>query len=131
MDELTSRQARFVEEYLVDSNGTQAAIRAGYAVKGARMQGSRLLAYANVRTEIDKRSQERSETLMVTREIVLQGLLDEAHDKGEGSSQSARVGAWAHIGKHLGMFRDQVDHNVNGGIAHTIRVVFDDDDDDL
>ena len=40
---LTAKQARFVEEYLVDLNGTQAAIRAGYSPKTAAATASRLL----------------------------------------------------------------------------------------
>lgn len=40
---LTARQERFVQEYLVDLNSTQAAIRAGYSERSARMHGSRLM----------------------------------------------------------------------------------------
>ena len=39
---LTPKQARFVEEYLIDLNATQGAIRAGYSAKTAEEQGSRL-----------------------------------------------------------------------------------------
>lgn len=41
---LTAKQARFVDEYLIDSNATQAAIRAGYSEKTANRAGSRLLS---------------------------------------------------------------------------------------
>ena len=41
---LTPRQARFVDEYLIDLNATQAAIRAGYSAKTAQPQSSRLLS---------------------------------------------------------------------------------------
>lgn len=44
--ELTAKQQRFVAEYLVDLNATQAAIRAGYSPKTARQQGARLLTNA-------------------------------------------------------------------------------------
>ena len=40
---MTPRQTRFVQEYLIDPNGTQAAILAGYAEKSAHVQASRLL----------------------------------------------------------------------------------------
>ena len=46
---LTPKQARFVEEYLIDLNGKQAAVRAGYAAKAAEVQASRLLRNAKVR----------------------------------------------------------------------------------
>jgi phage terminase small subunit len=52
---LTPRQRRFVSEYLVDLNATQAAIRAGYSRRTAKQQGSRLLSNANIRGEIERR----------------------------------------------------------------------------
>ncbi len=45
---LTPRQERFAEEFLVDFNATQAAIRSGYSSKGAKVQGHRLLTNDNV-----------------------------------------------------------------------------------
>ena len=46
---MTTKQQRFVEEYLIDLNATQAAIRAGYSAKTANEQGARLLANVSVR----------------------------------------------------------------------------------
>ncbi len=46
--DLTPKQARFVSEYLIDLNGTQAAIRAGYSKATANEQASRLLASVSV-----------------------------------------------------------------------------------
>ena len=51
---LTPRQQRFVEEYLVDLNGTQAAIRAGYSARTANEQAARLLANVSVRSAIER-----------------------------------------------------------------------------
>ena len=42
--QLSEQRQRFVDEYLIDLNGTQAAIRAGYSVKTAQEQASRLLS---------------------------------------------------------------------------------------
>jgi phage terminase small subunit len=53
--ELTDKRARFIDEYLLDCNATQAAIRAGYAVSGARQEGHRLLTNADIRKEVDER----------------------------------------------------------------------------
>lgn len=41
---MTDKQARFCEEYMIDLNATQAAIRAGYSPKTANEQAARLLA---------------------------------------------------------------------------------------
>lgn len=51
---LTPRQERFCEEYVVDLNGTQAAIRAGYAESGAGVEAARLLKNANVIDHINE-----------------------------------------------------------------------------
>jgi phage terminase small subunit len=55
---LTPKQERFVSEYLIDLNATQAAIRAGYAKSGARTEGARLLANADIADFLAK-AQER------------------------------------------------------------------------
>lgn len=126
MASLTLKQSRFIDEYLIDLNGTQAAIRTGYSAKTANEQAARLLANVSIKKEIDERLAKQHTDAIVSREMVLRGLLSEAQCMGEGSSHSARVGAWAHLGKHLNMFTDKVDHNINGNVAHTITVVFDD-----
>lgn len=71
---LTPRQARFVEEYLKDLNGTQAAIRAGYAEKGASVEASRLLGNAKVESAISEAQAERSRRTGITQDRVLQEL---------------------------------------------------------
>lgn len=51
--ELTPKQKRFADEYLVDCNGSKAAIRAGYSQKSSAVSASRLLANPAVRAYID------------------------------------------------------------------------------
>lgn len=68
---LTPKQARFVKEYLVDLNAKQAAIRAGYTVKTAESQGSRLLAYAKVSKAVQEAQAKRLNKLEITAERVL------------------------------------------------------------
>ena len=48
------RQAKFVEEYLIDANGKQAALRAGYAASGAKETAARLLTNDNVKEALRK-----------------------------------------------------------------------------
>ena len=60
MAKLTEKQKRFAEEYLVDLNATQAAIRAGYSPDTANEQGSRLLANVNIKNTVNKMIAERS-----------------------------------------------------------------------
>src|SRR6476620_8976842 len=49
---MNPRQLRFVDEYMKDRNGTQAAIRAGYSLKSAKVTACRVLTNANVKAEI-------------------------------------------------------------------------------
>lgn len=122
---LTPKQAAFAREYLVDLNATQAAIRAGYSEKTAYSQGQRLLKNAEVQAAIAKAQAQRAKRLQLTADDVLKGLYAEATYDGEGSSHSARVQAWAHIGKHLGMFTDKLE--TSG--SQRIEVVYVDDPD--
>lgn len=71
MGRLNNRQQRFVEEYMVDFNATQAAIRAGYAVKTARQQGSANLSKPDISRAIEKRRAELSRRTGISAERVL------------------------------------------------------------
>lgn len=75
---LTPKQQRFVEEYLVDLNATQAAIRAGYSPKTAEQQGSRLLGNVKVAGAIEVAQALRSERTQVDADWVLTRLAAEA-----------------------------------------------------
>lgn len=68
---LTPKQAAFVDEYLIDLNQTQAAIRAGYSPKTANEQACRLLANVNIQHEVSKRRLERQERTQITQDMVL------------------------------------------------------------
>ena len=71
---LTAKQQRFVEEYLVDMNATQAAIRAGYSEKTAEQQGWRLLSNVKVAASISDAQSTRSDRTEITQDRVLQEL---------------------------------------------------------
>lgn len=69
-EELTEKQARFVEEYLVDLNATQAMIRAGYSKNGASVEGHRLLGNPKIEAAIAKRQAAIRKKLHITQEMV-------------------------------------------------------------
>ena len=71
MDKLSPRQQRFVDEYLVDLNGQQAAIRAGYAPRSAVVTASRLLTRAKVREAIELGRRKLQERTEITAEWVI------------------------------------------------------------
>lgn len=111
MANLTPKQQRFVEEYLIDLNATQAAIRSGYSEKTAAVIGAENLIKPNIAKAIQEAQESLSNKTQLTVDMVVNGLLKEAQDYAEGSTQSARVSAWAHLGKHLGMFKDKIEHS--------------------
>lgn len=71
---MTRKQDRFVKEYLIDLNATQAAIRAGYSPKTANEQGARLLANVSVQEAIAKAMAERSKRTGISQDRVIQEL---------------------------------------------------------
>ena len=71
---LTEKQKRFVEEYLIDLNATQAAIRAGYSTKNADKIGSELLGKTRVSEEIRKAMAERSKRTGINQDRVVDEL---------------------------------------------------------
>lgn len=74
MSKLTAKQQRFVEEYLIDLNATQAAIRAGYSVNRASELGYQLLQKTTVSNAITKAMEVRSQRTSITADMVLREL---------------------------------------------------------
>lgn len=71
---MTPKQRRFVDEYLIDLNATQAAIRAGYSKKTAGYIAKELLRKPPIAAEVEKRKQKLTKKLEITQEKVLQEL---------------------------------------------------------
>jgi phage terminase small subunit len=71
---LNARQARFSQEYVLDLNATQAAIRAGYSKKTAGQIGERLLKKVEIAAAIAAAKAERSERTMIGADRVLREL---------------------------------------------------------
>lgn len=69
---MTPKQARFVAEYLIDLNATQAAIRAGYSPRTASEQGTRLLGKAQIAKAVADAQAKRLARLDLTADRVLQ-----------------------------------------------------------
>lgn len=131
---LTDKQKRFVEEYLIDLNATQAAIRAGYSEETARQIGAENLSKPVIQEAIQQAQNKRSERTQITQDDVLNGLLEviamstgkkivtetdvAKNENGElvgfdiaktKFEPAAANKALELLGKHLGMFKDKVD----------------------
>ncbi|MEJ2896238.1 terminase small subunit [Bordetella avium] len=166
---LTAKQRRFVDEYLVDLNATQAAIRAGYSKKTARQIGEENLSKPDIAKAVQEAQAARSKRTEITQDMVLRelakigfadirkvvnwgsttlqagvdddgnpttevhhGLVLVASNEIDDATAAAisevsegreglkvkfhdKKGALVDIGRHLGMFKDRVEHSGPGG----------------
>lgn len=102
---MTSKQARFIEEYLVDANGAAAAVRAGYAAGSAKVAASRMLTKDNpVRRAIRARQDADSERLGVSRIHVLAGLQEAINQARDQSNPLAMIRGWSELAKMMGFY---------------------------
>jgi len=71
LKKLTHRQSKFIDEYLIDLNATQAAIRSGYSYKTARTIAANLLAHVNIQRHISIKREQMAADAGVTQERVI------------------------------------------------------------
>lgn len=73
---LNEKQKQFCEEYIIDLNGTQAAIRAGYSSKTANEQAAQLLAKLSIQEYICKLKNKRSERVRYSQDELMRDILE-------------------------------------------------------
>ena len=99
---LTSKQQRFVGEYLVDLNATQAAVRAGYSERTARQIGAENLSKPVVQEAIAQEMEKRAADLEINQKRVLQEFARLAFSPNEAPQH--RLTALKALGDYLGLF---------------------------
>lgn len=128
-DEMTNKQKRFVYEYLIDLNATQAAIRAGYSEKFAHTNANKLLHITTIKALIKKElDQMRSNKIATIEEVmvyltsvlrgqseseivIVEGIGDgcsNARTMTKAPDEKERLKAAELLGKRFGMFTDKV-----------------------
>lgn len=135
---LTDKMKRFCDEYLIDLNATQAAIRAGYSKKTARAIGQENLTKLEVQECIRKRMEEKEKKLIATQEEVLKyltavlrgetqseivvvessGKTSEAVKVQKAPDEKERLKAAELLGKRYSLFKDKV--NIDAAIPVVI-----------
>mgnify|MGYP003593905267 CR=1 FL=1 len=119
---ITPRQAKFVDEYLVDGNGTQAATRAGYGAAGARVAAYRLLTNVAISSAIEAHQRADATRLSIERETVLAQLLEAVEMARTQMNPAGMVAGLREIGKLMGFYApERVKVAVDAGQAAELR----------
>lgn len=137
----TPKQKRFCDEYLIDLNATQAAIRAGYSDKYANTNASKLLQITTIKEYIAQRMAEKESELIATQDEVLKYLTAVMRGEsvsevvvvegmGEGCSQARRfekapdekerLKAAELLGKRYGLYTDKIEQDVDMELNITV-----------
>lgn len=145
---MTNKQKRFCDEYLVDLNATQAAIRAGYSKKTATVIGNENLSKPYIRDYIKKRMDEKEKSLIADQDEVLKYLTAVVRGQsksevvvvegvGLGESVATKITkapdekeklkAAELLGKRYGLFTDKVNVDANVDMDLNITIDYGDD----
>ena len=105
---LTSKQSRWIDEYLIDFNGAAAAVRAGYSAKSARSIAHENMTKPDIQAVLQARQAAMAKELQITRQGVIRGLLDAVEMGRHQQNPSAMVGALREVAKMLGFYEPEV-----------------------
>ena len=132
---MTAKQKRFCDEYLIDLNATQAALRAGYSKKAARQVGNENMSKPYIKNYIEERMQEKEDSLIAKQDEVLKYLTSVMRGESKSSvlamagdgvqeviqkppDERERTKAAELLGKRYRLFTDKVE--VEGAIPIVI-----------
>lgn len=122
---MTNKQKRFADEYLIDCNATQAAIRAGYSEKTARQIGQENLSKPDIKKYIDEQLEKMQSDSVASAEEVMQYLTSVVRGQSTSSvlslcgdgcqeviekapDEKERLKAAELLGKRYGIFTDKM-----------------------
>ena len=138
---MTAKQMRFCDEYLIDLNATQAAIRAGYSEKYANTNASKLLQITTIKDFIAKRMAEKESKLIADQDevlryltsvlrgesqsevVVIEGIgmgTSEARTMNKAPDEKERLRAAELLGKRYGLYKETVEQTVDMELNITV-----------
>ena len=141
MAKMTPKQQRFCDEYLIDLNATQAAIRAGYSKKTAYSIGIENLRKPEIKSYIDARMAEKESELIADQDevlkyltsvmrgntqseiVVVEGIGDgcsEARAVQKAPDEKERLKAAELLGKRYGLYTEKVDQQIDMDLNITV-----------
>ena len=136
MAQLTLKQKKFTDEYIISGNATESAIKAGYSSKYANTNVSKLLQNTTIKSYIDERlAQLESEKIADQQEVlkylsaVMRGEMTEQTLKSVGESGQViteidvgakdRIKAAELLGKRYRLWTDKSEVEVTGAVVFT------------
>jgi phage terminase small subunit len=141
MAKMTAKQRRFCDEYLIDLNATQAAIRAGYSKRSAKQIGEENLSKHDLKKYIDSRMAEKESELIADQDEVLKYLTavmrgktqaevvvvenigdfrSEARTMQKAPDEKERLKAAELLGKRYGLYTDRIEQEVDMELSITV-----------
>lgn len=138
---LTAKQRRFCDEYLIDLNATQAAIRAGYSEKTAKQIGQQNLTKVDIKKYIEKRMAEKEAELIADQDevlkyltavlrgktqaevVVVEGIGDgcsEARTMKKAPDEKERLKAAELLGKRYGLYTERIEQEIDAELSITV-----------
>lgn len=141
MAKMTAKQRRFCDEYLIDLNATQAAIRAGYSEKTAYSIGNENLTKPELKKYIEQRMAEKESELIADQDEVLKYLtsvmrghtqaevvvvenigdyMSQARTMLKAPDEKERLRAAELLGKRYGLYTDRVEQEVDMDLKITV-----------
>lgn len=144
MAKLTAKQQLFCDEYLIDLNATQAAIRAGYSAKYAHTNASKLLQITTIQDFIKKRMDEKEDALIAKQDEVLKYFTSVMRGKSTSSvlardemgadrviekppDEKEKLKAAEQMGKYYALFTEKVEQDFDMELS--IKIDYGDDED--
>lgn len=112
---MNERQKRFCDEYLVDLNATQAAIRAGYSEKTAAVIGAENLIKPNIKKYIEERLKAKEPSLIASQDELLAFITSAI--RGEEYEMKDRLKAADMLSKIHGLYSETRNMNHSGNIG--------------
>ena len=111
MPKLTAKQARFVHEYLVDLNATQAAIRAGYKPSNARQVAADNMSKANIQQAVQEAREAQEKATMYDANWIMAQIARIAEDETQAARD--RLKALELMGKRYGIWEKRQDEDTS------------------
>lgn len=123
IDNLTVKQRRFVEEYVIDFNGAAAVVRAGYNTKYPNRLASEMLHHPGIKAAIDGVTLERASNSVLKPDYVIQKITKTIEKAESDNNHNAVLRGCELLARHLGMFIERQEISGPNGDAIQLKRV--------